>query len=49
MFDTSVGKSLPNQWVPAKAKIRIAIADDHPIFRDGLCRLLSLEDDFELR
>jgi DNA-binding NarL/FixJ family response regulator len=27
-------------------KIRIAIADDHPIFRDGLCRLLSLEEDF---
>src|SRR5260370_31758740 len=27
-------------------KIRIALADDHPIFRDGLCRLLSLEEDF---
>jgi DNA-binding NarL/FixJ family response regulator len=34
--------------VPVKAKIRIMIADDHPIFRDGLCRLLSLEDDFEV-
>jgi DNA-binding NarL/FixJ family response regulator len=34
--------------VPSKAKIRIVIADDHPIFRDGLCRLLSLEEDFEV-
>jgi len=32
--------------VPATDKIRIALADDHPIFRDGLCRLLSLEEDF---
>ena len=29
-------------------KIRIAIADDHTIFRDGLCKLLSLETDFEV-
>jgi DNA-binding NarL/FixJ family response regulator len=35
---------------PAEAgnKIRIVVADDHPIFRDGLCRLLNLEDDFEV-
>ena len=33
---------------PAKPKIRIVVADDHPIFRDGLCRLLALEDDFEV-
>lgn len=32
---------------PAGA-IRIVIADDHPIFRDGLRRLLSLESDFEV-
>jgi len=31
-----------------KPKIRIVIADDHPIFRDGLCKLLALEDDFEV-
>jgi DNA-binding NarL/FixJ family response regulator len=31
-----------------KPKIRIVVADDHPIFRDGLCRLLGLEDDFEV-
>jgi two-component system, NarL family, nitrate/nitrite response regulator NarL len=31
-----------------RAKIRIVVADDHPIFRDGLCKLLALEDDFEV-
>ena len=30
------------------SKIRIVVADDHPIFRDGLCRLLALEPDFEV-
>jgi len=28
--------------------IKILIADDHPIFRDGLQKLLSLEKDFEV-
>ena len=37
-----------NVAVGAKPKIRIVVADDHPIFRDGLCKLLSLEDDFEV-
>jgi two-component system, NarL family, nitrate/nitrite response regulator NarL len=32
----------------AKSKIRIVVADDHPIFRDGLCKLLALEEDFEV-
>jgi DNA-binding NarL/FixJ family response regulator len=32
----------------ASSKIRIVVADDHPIFRDGLCKLLALEDDFEV-
>src|SRR6201984_759298 len=31
-----------------KTKIRIVVADDHPIFRDGLCKLLALEEDFEV-
>jgi DNA-binding NarL/FixJ family response regulator len=31
-----------------KSKIRIVVADDHPIFRDGLCKLLALEEDFEV-
>src|SRR4026207_557121 len=33
---------------PGKSKIRIVVADDHPIFRDGLCKLLALEEDFEV-
>ena len=34
---------------PAKDEfIRIVIADDHPIFRDGLRKLLSLEEDFRV-
>ncbi|MCC6860474.1 MAG: response regulator transcription factor [Bryobacterales bacterium] len=32
----------------APEPIRIVIADDHPIFRDGLRRLLALESDFEV-
>ena len=31
-----------------KATVRILIADDHPIVRDGLKKLLQLEDDFEI-
>ncbi|MCC7499173.1 MAG: response regulator transcription factor [Bryobacterales bacterium] len=31
-----------------KQKIRVLIADDHPIVRDGLRRLLELEDDIEV-
>lgn len=41
--------SAPNSPVPARTKpIRIIIADDHPIVREGLRRLLSLEEDFEV-
>jgi DNA-binding NarL/FixJ family response regulator len=29
-------------------RIRVGIADDHPIFLDGLCRLLSMEEDIEV-
>ncbi len=31
-----------------RTMIRIVIADDHPIVRDGLKRLLKLEEDFEV-
>jgi DNA-binding NarL/FixJ family response regulator len=33
---------------PLTSKIRIVVADDHPIFRDGLCKLLALEEDFQV-
>jgi DNA-binding NarL/FixJ family response regulator len=38
------------QSFPEKRKkpIRLVIADDHPIVRDGLKKLLSLEDDLEV-
>src|SRR5438132_5277913 len=48
MSDNSVGINGPSVGSPAKPKIRIVVADDHPIFRDGLCRLLALEEDFEV-
>ena len=38
----------PTPPEPRKAKIRVLIADDHPIVRDGLRKLLSLEEDFEI-
>jgi DNA-binding NarL/FixJ family response regulator len=48
MLEAKMNKSYPDSTAPTKAKIRIAIADDHPVFRDGLCRLLSLEGDFDV-
>jgi DNA-binding NarL/FixJ family response regulator len=38
----------PRTSPSAQGPIRIVIADDHPIFRDGLRKLLSLEEDFEV-
>src|SRR5580658_422508 len=43
MSDTGLGVGSPTG-----SKIRIVVADDHPIFRDGLCKLLALEEDFEV-
>lgn len=33
---------------PRKNVVRIVLADDHPIVRDGLKKLLQLEEDFEV-
>jgi DNA-binding NarL/FixJ family response regulator len=33
---------------PETDRIRIAIADDHPLFRDGIGEILQIEDDFRL-
>ncbi len=46
--NTAINGSPSGSTIPAKSKIRIVVADDHPIFRDGLCRLLALEEDFEV-
>src|SRR5579871_1466789 len=49
MSDNSVTLNTPASVTGApKSKIRIVVADDHPIFRDGLCKLLALEEDFEV-
>jgi two-component system, NarL family, nitrate/nitrite response regulator NarL len=46
--NTTVNGPVPGGGSSAKSKIRIVVADDHPIFRDGLCKLLALEEDFEV-
>src|SRR5690348_10743431 len=38
----------PEMKEKRKATIRILLADDHPIVRDGLKKLLLLEEDFEV-
>src|ERR1700741_1052585 len=46
--NTTLNGPPPGAGTSAKSKIRIVVADDHPIFRDGLCKLLALEEDFEV-
>ena len=49
MSENDTGTNGPSgSGTASKPKIRIVVADDHPIFRDGLCRLLALEEDFEV-
>src|ERR1039457_6045947 len=50
MSDNSIALKGPPSGTASngKAKIRIVVADDHPIFRDGLCKLLALEEDFDV-
>src|SRR5690242_14294139 len=46
--NSSAGDGTMTATTLPKSKIRIVVADDHPIFRDGLCKLLALEEDFEV-
>jgi DNA-binding NarL/FixJ family response regulator len=45
---TENGQETTGAETDAKKPIRIIIADDHTIFRDGLKRLLDLQEDFEI-
>jgi DNA-binding NarL/FixJ family response regulator len=46
--NAAINGSTSGGGTPVRSKIRIVVADDHPIFRDGLCKLLALEEDFEV-
>src|SRR5579863_6845748 len=45
---TAPPNDAPEAKETKKSTIRLLIADDHPIVRDGLKKLLMLEDDFEV-
>ena len=48
-FTEAPEASDPSESKPTnKGPVRIMIADDHPIVRDGLKKLLRLESDFEI-
>ena len=40
------GSEVQENGPETKKMVRIVLADDHPIVRDGLKKLLELEDDF---
>ena len=40
--------TVPETLTKRNGTVRVVIADDHPIVRDGLKKLLSLEEDFEV-
>ena len=42
------GQSRSAMTIAQPHRIRVGIADDHPIFLDSLCLLLSMEDDMEV-
>ena len=50
MGDTSTFTGTEGESTPGtgRSPVRVVIADDHPIVREGLRRLLSLEDDVEI-
>src|ERR1044072_46710 len=45
---TELVNDSPESKEKKKTTVRILLADDHPIVRDGLKKLLQLEDDFEV-
>jgi DNA-binding NarL/FixJ family response regulator len=49
---STIGNSTPANVEPKaesrKGPVRILVADDHPIVRDGLKKLLQMEEDFEV-
>ena len=47
-INTPISDDSEQKETPKKSTIRLLIADDHPIVRDGLKKLLLLEDDFEV-
>jgi two-component system nitrate/nitrite response regulator NarL len=47
LIETNEAESKIGEAQPAR-NIRVVIADDHPIVRDGLRKLLGLEDDIEV-
>ncbi len=48
MPEAKTGSESATETAAGSDKIKIALADDHTIFRDGLRRLLSLEPDFDV-
>jgi DNA-binding NarL/FixJ family response regulator len=48
MPEENITNAVEGNEPEASGKIRVVIADDHPIVRDGLNKLLSLEDDIEV-